>query len=578
MQEQADTQRTLHQASAALEAAYRRIRQARRNLLELTERSPPQDPQTRTGEPNDFNPGYEAITLTGEQDYDTDEEELAMLRENAPQDTQARLRRYETILALEFQDTDRSVAHDTMPSNTIGSFPLTPSHPRTTHLPSFSSHLPPGHFHPRRSQLEGQLARRRELLHNDPTTTIGRRVAAREAGSAIPGSFMSSWDVTSARFMSAIERDIEQVRTATRQRRTNPVRPEVQPVDTVSQARASRSLDVDTLRRAARNQPLQPRAANSAPPLGPPVESRRQRLGRVSVHPSPQSPMLNQSRRLSVLSNLPVQNLTTPMSAVSRPLLFEEPSSYIPATDVTRQYPNFRDEQNGPVGAERSYVIRRTINADGEEHVHPISFEWSDEEASPWVLPRGQRDELFVDYMSPPRPLRSPPVRYVQRSDTIQHLPTEGNTLPSGTHRRRGWARLDPDGNEIPSDEEEELERVRAELRVNAQYPSRGPLHSNITVPHEYESTLRADNLPRSGLDLVDPDLSWSSGNTPDLVPTVASRIEPPVHQPVSQLSPFCVNPLPMPVESMVMCSKKVQRDNCLRTIIVARHASLAGR
>lgn len=442
MQEQVDTQRSLHQASAVLEAAYRRIRQARRNLLELTEMSPLQDAQTRMGELNDFNPGYDAITLTGEE-FDTrslEDDELELRRENTPPDTEARLRRYETIPALDFQDTDPSVSYDPMPSNSIGSLPFTPPspHPPTVHLPPLSPYLPPGSFHPRRSQLDSQLARRRELLLNDPTTTIGRRVAAREAGSATPVPSLSPWNGASVRLIATIERDMEQVRNASRQRRTDPVRPEVQPTDAAS--RASRSLDVNTFQRSIRNQTLQARAINSTSPLGPPVEPHRQRLGRGSAHPSPQSPMSNQSGRLSILSNLPVQNLTTPVSAVSRPLLFEEPSSYISAADFTRQYSNFRDEQNGPVG-ERSYVIRRTINADGEEHVHPISFEWSDEEASPWALPGGQRDELYVDYMSPPRPLRAPPVRYVQRSDTFQNPQTSGN-VPSGAQRRRGWGKF----------------------------------------------------------------------------------------------------------------------------------------
>ena len=433
-QEQVDTQRNLHQASTALEAAYRRIRQARRNLLELTETSPPQDPQSRTAERNDFNPGYEAITLTGEQDYDAyniEDDEFELRRENAPPHAEAPLRQYGTIPALDFQDTDR---YDTMLSNSIGSLPFTPPspHPPTVHLPPLSPYLPPG-FHPRRSQLDSQLARRPEILLNDPTTTIGRRVAAREAGGATPVRSLSPWDGASTRFIATIERDIEHVRAAARQRRTDPVRSEIQPADIAS--RPSRSLDVDITRRSTRNQTLQARATiNSTSPLGPPVESRRQRLGRGSALPSPQSPMSNQSGRLSILSNLPVQNLTTPVSAVSRPLLFEEPSSYIPAADFTRQYPN---EQNGQVG-ERSYVIRRTINADGEEHVHPISLEWSDEEASPWALPGGQRDELYVDYMTPPRPHRAPPVRYVQRSDTFQN-PQTVNAIPSGAQRRRGW-------------------------------------------------------------------------------------------------------------------------------------------
>jgi hypothetical protein len=432
------TQRNLLQTSVALEAAYRRIRQARRNLLELTETIPLQDVQTRANELNDLNPGYEAITLTGEPAYlyNAEDDEDGMSREIAYSNMETRLRRYETIPALDFQDTDRSTSYDTMPSNYIGSLPFTPSHPPTMHLPPLSPYSPPMYLHPRRLQPESQLARRRELAPNDPTTSIGRRVAAREAGSVTSPSFTSPWDGAPSRLATAIEWDIEQVRIAAAQRRTDPARPETQLMDTTS--RVSRSLDIDTTRRTIRNQALQTRATNSTPPLGPPVESRRQRSGRGSAYPSPQSPTSNQSGRLSILSNLPVQNLTTPVSAVSRPLLFEEPSSYVPAADFTRPYASFRDDSNVPVGGERSYVIRRTINADGEEHVHPINFEWNEEEASPWVPPRRQRDDLFVEYMSPPR-RHAPSVRYVQRSDTVQIAQTDGNALSSRTRRRRGW-------------------------------------------------------------------------------------------------------------------------------------------
>jgi hypothetical protein len=429
------TQRNLIHTSVALGAAYRRIRQARRNLLEMTETTL-QDVQTRANELNDLDPGHEAITLTGEPAhlFNPEDDGHGMHRETAYSNVETRPSRYETIPALDFRDTDRSASYDTMPSNSVGTLPFTPSHPPTMHLPPLSPYSPPMYLHPRQLQPESQLPRRRELSLNDPTTSIGRHVAAREAGSVTSPSLISPWDGAPARLVTAIERDIEQLRTAAAaQRRTDPDRPEAQSLDTTS--RVSRSLDIDTTRRTIRNQVLQTRATNSTPPLGLSVESRRQRLGRGSVYPSPQSSTSSQSGRLSILSNLPVQNLSTPVSAVSRPLLFEEPSSYIPAADFTRPYASFRDDSNVPVGGERSYVIRRTMNADGEEHVHPISLEWNEEEVSA-VPPRGQRDDLIVEYMSSARRLRAPSVRYVQRSDTIQ---IDESAPPSRTHRRRGW-------------------------------------------------------------------------------------------------------------------------------------------
>jgi hypothetical protein len=154
-------------------------------------------------------------------------------------------------------------------------------------------------------------------------------------------------------------------------------------------------------------------------------------------------------------------------------------------------------------------------------------------------------------------------------------------------------ARLDPDGNEIPSDEEEELERIRAELRVNAQLPPRNSLappvdgidirprlhslHPNPAIPHEYELSLRADHAPRSALDPRYRDAGWSDGSILDLVPTSAHYNQPSLHRSVSQHPPFRPNPLPMPLEAMVTPSKRVQRHG-QHIIRVVRHASLAGR
>ena len=247
------------QASMTIEAAYGRLLQRRRNLRELTEAYSSQDTQMRGFERSEFSPGHQAITLTGGQgnaiaSAEVDDSEIS--RENASSPT----RRSESMPMLEVHDEDRASMRDLEPSNISGPLPFSPA--TITHLPPLSpSNNPyrsPSHLHPRRSQFDNQLARRRELLHNDPTTTIGRRVAAREAlsrtGRALPESSTPPWDGTPNRIVTTIERDIEQFRAATRSRHTEPPR-EVTPIDTAP--RGGRSLDLDVVRGGVRNQTFQ---------------------------------------------------------------------------------------------------------------------------------------------------------------------------------------------------------------------------------------------------------------------------------------------------------------------------------
>lgn len=64
-QEQADTHRSLQQASQALELASNRIRQVRRSLLQLSESLPSNESITRIGTYDDLRPAHDALLLTG---------------------------------------------------------------------------------------------------------------------------------------------------------------------------------------------------------------------------------------------------------------------------------------------------------------------------------------------------------------------------------------------------------------------------------------------------------------------------------------------------------------------------------
>lgn len=169
-------------------------------------------------------------------------------------------------------------------------------------------------------------------------------------------------------------------------------------------------------------------------------------------------------------------------------------------------------------------------------------------------------------------------------------------------------ARLDADGNEIPSDEEEEIERIRAEDRVRAQNhprplvaaPTQGievrprlhSLHSPMPntrtgISPDEDLTFDADNPPRVHLGPHDSRASY--GNVLDSAITVdsprryastsrSSRRQPkPVEQYTPPARPFCANPLPMPLEEMVPVRKSNKNDPP-RVVIVSERAIFAGR
>lgn len=164
-------------------------------------------------------------------------------------------------------------------------------------------------------------------------------------------------------------------------------------------------------------------------------------------------------------------------------------------------------------------------------------------------------------------------------------------------------ARLDADGNEIPSEEEEEIERLRAESRVRAQNrprtyvtaptpgvevrPSLNNLHAFIpdtrtaTSPDEDLDFDHDDNPPRVHLGPHDPRVFYGSapGVQQHASTSRTSRTQPNVsdqkHIPPSR--PFYVNPLPMPLEEMVQVRKPSKNDRS-RVIRLSEHTIFAGR
>ncbi|KAJ7102429.1 hypothetical protein B0H15DRAFT_768908 [Mycena belliarum] len=615
-----DAQHSLRAASAALQAAYRRIRQVRRSLVELTEPLPPSSDAEAQYLSGNIGPGHSALLLGTspiDESSDTDDAiDFQSLRSNlaaVDRQTQEYLDR--------FAPSSWSDHHQPHSHPSVSELPRHRRQPVQLPSPSLSAEPIQHNPIPRRSMLETQLARRRELLNpDDPSTFIGRRVAAREAAGpsrSVEQSAPPQADLTLRAV--ELERELIHLRALSQQRRTDPGR-----ADAMSRSdiiRAARSLDIESFRAGHRQQPQPSNISTSTNVPSP--NPRRWRAYRTSTSTGTrQNSNTTQSSasarthpdRLSILSNFSVQNLSTPTSAVTRdrPLLFEEPFSY------TGQRRDSRDIAESPIGSERSYFIHRRVNADGDELVHNINLEWDEEDPLSWLMP-GSRERPASetpDYSAFPRRRFGPSM-----FDDHENVRRPRVPPPLPEPRRRGWARLDADGNAIPSDEEEELERTRAEYRIRALYQARASaaavtaraelrVQSSVDVPpleNERSSGAFANLITRTSIapddyparETTSPRVRLNSrdaatahgqrtgfGSVIDSVLAVDSRPRQAQAQMTSDSGisavsygstvPFVMDPLPIPLCQMMPL--KNDRKGLVAGTRVARHAAFAGR
>ncbi|KAK0198975.1 hypothetical protein F5146DRAFT_1021652 [Armillaria mellea] len=597
------TQSNLQHASTALQAAYRRIRQVRRSLLELSDAIPTRDWENRVEGDSELRPRHDAIMLTGSMFDDSGESsdepfEVDRLRGALPamegRDLERQSDSARSSLYLDFvRENDMSDVpsrYSRLPLAPLGSISESTTPPPAPAPPPLilNSPISPPRL-PRRSLLESGLLRRRELS-DDPSTTTGRRVAALEAAGssnyadspvAMPGS-----DELLTLPLSA-ERDFEHLRSIVRQRRSDPgvsarVDLLLENIRRTNADRPTRSLDTPNApRNGSQN------ASNPTPRTS--YGSRRFRYSRPTSMQSPVSPS---SDRLSLLSNFSIQNLPTPTSSILShpPLLFDEPLSYVQPSD-----PNFqsrsaldRDGSTAEDQERRGYYISRRLNSEGQEHVHNVQVDWSDD-AMAWLMPT--RDRLLQDQSAQSRIHARRP-----RDGTIT-APRVTTSPPEPTAHRRHWARLDADGNEIPYDEEEEIERNRFyqrlrthERRLTAQPVAEPSLQRPSDLVPVTQTSIYADDdatisrRPRVRLGRLeggDPfeynraSLDLSSGQYDYLYP---SRRTAPLNEDPEYYGsdvPFYVDPLPMPLSEMVSSPSFRLEKSAIR---VHKNASLAGR
>ncbi|KIM47944.1 hypothetical protein M413DRAFT_22519 [Hebeloma cylindrosporum] len=518
-QEHSDTQRSLQEASAALEVAYNRIRQVRRSLIELSE-SLPVSGRAGTNY-NGLGPGHDALLLSEASRVEGRREERFVELYGMPFTMPPNRN------ATPINEPTPPVASD-LPSsenpNDSTPFPVDSS---TLFQSSIASNVLPPRLSRRDLVNEAQYLQRRGP-HQDPSaTTRGLRVAAREANAQ-----MTDLSTLSAEYerILALQRDFDLPNVPSLAE--NSARWE-------RSTRIQRNFDPRDGRRSI--------PAASVPPPTPPLlswrtqDSRRWRM-RPEVRPPTRPFSAEASDRLQALSNSMMNQdmLAQPPVNVQLPSISTDPridpiSGFSgSAAEPPRRY---------------RYAMRPVDMENG------LNVDWSDEDFISWFSPA--QDQYFRDFPTflprTPRPQNNA-IRATRTTDTAASV---SENLPP----RRGWARLDPDGNEIPADEEEELERSRTEYRIRAlerarQYigttQSGGRIANNQRTHYGsvMDSTL---NVP----DVRQPGSSFPQFNAPRLY----------------------VDPLPMPLASMIMSQGIIkQEDDYARDIIVPTHACLAGR
>lgn len=262
--------------------------------------------------------------------------------------------------------------------------------------------------------------------------------------------------------------------------------------------------------------------------------------------------------------------------------------------DNPRQSYSWEDDDRGD--RSRSYRVRRRLNADGDELVQTVNLEpESPRSVEPlWDIPRRRRFPIApvpptVDdsYRERQRESNRSDAEVIVFSRVSNSSDSEPQSIPVTARRppsrRRGWARLDPDGNEIPTDEEELVERARAVVRRNNPQPFFNLFRPVIRTSSDGPSTSRDDINAFEAQTPTQLDYA----NTVQCSDATPTNVED-SHEPV----PNCarvedyISPLPMPLHEMICDPNQrtessrhgAKRKSPGRAIRVSPSVHLAGR
>ena len=556
-QEYIETQRSLREASTALETAYNRIRRVQ-SLLQLSESLPNADTQRRLDHDLDsLGPGHEALLLSeNHSDNGRDLEDslgsgfssLSIENPNTMSNLESR-RRNGAIRSSRVA----SPANVNQPALSSGAYP--------SQNQNMSFRSPDG-------LNESRFSQRYNANEDSASTTRGLRVAAREANARTT-------------VVDQMDRNVELLHGATHGRPPRYLEGSGSPyVPNDPPSRLSRNPE---FRRTAPLPPILTASSTISPPSVSwrASESRRWRNLRQDARQTARPTSYDRFDTFSSFSNAVNSDFMSQPSSTT-------PHSSLFLTDQrNRRFPtvseHFRLYQEALIDDHPlTQRNRRFGDIPGN-----LNADW-DSDFGPWFLPTPRHD--FAQQYRDPVPL---PSRYngQHRDDTTRVTRTTDatNSPPEDSLPRRGWgaltflskvlvlnsflyinflARLDPDGNEIPPSEEEELERSRTEYRIRALHRAR-----------EHASRSDDSNEHRSRIYQYNGVQRVAYGSVMDATLNIQDRRRQQSEFPHrDEQVPFYVDPLPMPLSSMVMKPEMIEQNEHCVDIIVPRHACLAGR
>lgn len=551
----------LSQASLGLTEALHRLQQLRTSIASLTDRYPNAHARA-VGDGDGVGPSHAAIVLSDRNNENprngtADDPIPVRVRGNISATAMERLEEFETLRAARASPMRRSVRTPSSPA-------LAP--PRRGHR---SPPLPDLLVPTRRSWLETPVARPRDTSPDDGSTALGRRVAARAAAGGTSADArragLSEGDRLflnrTTEFANGLERAVQDLRGGTA---------------AGSQWHLLRSA------RAVRDE-------DGPPPL----------LPEGSRYPDP------------------IGTIPDRMRASTRPPSWTGPASSADELEQRRQDGYTRSTPNASGSAasgaqNRNYLVRRRLNADGEEHVHTIDLEtWEQDEAMDWLMPSvpptaRQNPDLPTPAEHRTRLTRLQRELYRTANEPVASSEDRSRQFvpPAPASRRsRGWARLDADGVEIDSEEEGNQERARAREYLRArrfnsselvEIERRAPVRRETLVPMTRTSMSHA--LPEvaapARVRINPPPPPWAEWSPSPWVnalyddpPAIRPFVAPPnrpQNVPIRTPSPlnelyhaFIADPLPMPLTAMIpeIALPRKSHNNKIRV-----HDPIAGR
>lgn len=434
----AEIQDHLSQEALGLTDALHRLQHLRHSLAELTDSLPPPDSHTH-GSDQSIGPNHTAIVLSNATAEDNAVPDIQRLRSTIPPAIMERLEEYEADSRQHSESASRGFSSGTLRTPISRQASTSRTQP-TYRAPPFPDLVLPA----RRGWLEASLSHHRDTNSVDGSTVLGRRVAARAAAGVGRSSenAMPELDQIFLSRTAEMTRDLEAAvnrlafhRAARLEQRVNEA------------IRNAGRLASDN--NSGGTQGDEGRVNNHMASLLPgrsTYSTRRRRFGQT---------IGGMDHESSEFANATPSNPNVPTVATN----FGPRPQRLPRDERDRPLSNSAGiavEQPSETD-NRSYLIRRRLNADGDEQVHNINLmDWDASESSMPPTPFQARDDLDVRILTPrvtrhispfsssmtSYPGPGPPGGYglppgPDRSIGAMHE----STVPEAEGRRRNWGK-----------------------------------------------------------------------------------------------------------------------------------------